>query len=80
MTMEVTNIVSLTLDLPPSCIEVCPAHPEYFLVGTYQLQEEPGTSEDGDRTADHDNQETSTIKGQTRNGSLLVFHAVDHNM
>lgn len=27
------------LGLPPSCIEFCPAHPEYMLVGTYNLQE-----------------------------------------
>lgn len=28
------------LALPPSCIEFCPAHPGYFLVGTYNLQED----------------------------------------
>ena len=30
----------LQLALPPSCIEYCPAHPEYFIVGTYNLQED----------------------------------------
>ena len=29
----------LPLALPPSCIEFCPDHPEYILVGTYNLQE-----------------------------------------
>lgn len=50
---------TLLLDLPPSCIEFCPSYPDYFVVGTYDLQK--------------DSAEASHQQSQTRNGSLLVF-------
>ncbi|KAI9727816.1 MAG: hypothetical protein M1834_007963 [Cirrosporium novae-zelandiae] len=33
--------ISTTLDLPPSCIEFCPAAPNLFVVGTYFLDTKP---------------------------------------
>ncbi|GKT48431.1 uncharacterized protein ColSpa_08612 [Colletotrichum spaethianum] len=59
---------SLVLDLPPSCIEFCLSHPEYFVVGTYNLvkDEEP--------LDESVNAEPSVAKKtQNRNGSLIVF-------
>ncbi|KAI0880949.1 WD40-repeat-containing domain protein [Annulohypoxylon maeteangense] len=63
---------SLTLDLPPSCIEFCPGQPEYFVVGTYNLQrgsEDPGTVAGVDEETDQ--QATKSV--QTRDGSLILF-------
>ena len=34
----VSSLQSMQLDLPPSCIEFCPAAPSYFLIGTYNLE------------------------------------------
>ncbi|KAF2825883.1 hypothetical protein CC86DRAFT_351957 [Ophiobolus disseminans] len=55
---------SITLDLPPSCIEFCPSHPHYAVVGTYNLEkpDAPGFTEgEGER------------KSQQRNGSLILL-------
>ncbi|KAK8044842.1 hypothetical protein PG993_004866 [Apiospora rasikravindrae] len=68
---------SLTLELPPSCIEFCPASPQYFVVGTYNLQKEEALAEDGDAGSDDDDNGDTTQKAtrqiQNRNGSLVVF-------
>ncbi|KAF5004528.1 hypothetical protein FDECE_8983 [Fusarium decemcellulare] len=66
----VSSKVSLTLDLPPSCIQFCPAYPEYFVVGTYNLQrDEKQEGQDGDE----DESSAATKTPQCRNGTLLVF-------
>ncbi|XDG04833.1 hypothetical protein ABKA04_004448 [Annulohypoxylon sp. FPYF3050] len=72
---------SLTLDLPPSCIEFCPGLPEYFVVGTYNLQKE---SEDpsavaGDDTGDDGEQQQAAKSVQTRDGSLILFRLTETN-
>jgi diphthamide biosynthesis protein 7 len=36
----VKPICSTILDLPPSCIEFVPGFPEWFVVGTYNLQKD----------------------------------------
>ncbi|KPM40177.1 hypothetical protein AK830_g6367 [Neonectria ditissima] len=66
----VSSKVSLTLDLPPSCIQFCPAHPELFIVGTYNLQrdESAGQIEGG-----NDEDVLAAKTPQNRNGSLMVF-------
>ncbi|KAI1207445.1 uncharacterized protein F4807DRAFT_434637 [Annulohypoxylon truncatum] len=72
---SITPLRSLTLDLPPSCIEFCPSHPEYFVVGTYNLQrgsEDPGTVAEGD-----EEQEQATKSVQTRDGSLILFRLAE---
>jgi diphthine methyl ester acylhydrolase len=48
---------SLVLDLPPSCVEFCPADSGVFVVGTYNLERE----------------EAIESTHQSRNGSLVVF-------
>lgn len=63
----ITSKLSLTLDLPPSCIQFCPAHPELFVVGTYNLEREEATDEVAVES------QAQTSKPQSRNGSLLLF-------
>jgi diphthamide biosynthesis protein 7 len=73
-----TSMQSLRLDLPPSCVEFCPAHPAYFLVGTYNLEKSENlASEDGE--ADVPKSE-SQVQTQSRNGSVIVFQLVDKVM
>ena len=75
----ITSRQSLTLDLPPSCIEFCPASPRYFVVGTYNLQKDEGASPD-DKDAGSDDDDTTQVMArqtQNRNGSLVVFQLGD---
>jgi diphthamide biosynthesis protein 7 len=64
---SIQHLQSITLDLPPSCIEFCPTDPQYAVVGTYNLEKEEGdqpfepTEEDGQP------------KSQQRNGSLILI-------
>ena len=79
----------VSLALPPSCIEFCPAHPDYLLVGTYNLQEDgedytgtanvPGDEKKTQGSVElkdepDDGQESMPArKEQSRNGSLVLF-------
>lgn len=67
----ISSKVSLTLDLPPSCIQFCPAHPDYFVVGTYHLERDETTGQQDDN--DDETAVTATKTPQNRNGSLVVF-------
>lgn len=68
---------SMILDLPPSCIEFCPAYPDLFVVGTYNLEksEQTDTAEDEGRIDEEENLEASgtSKQPQSRNGSLILF-------
>lgn len=74
---SVSSTQSVMLDLPPSCIEFCPAHPDFFVVGTYNLEK----SEDSGQIADEVDEDgegqapgTNAAKQpQSRNGSIVVF-------
>lgn len=80
---------SIVLDLPPSCIEFCPAHPHFFVVGTYNLekaeeesQNGAGLDDDDDDGDDGETHESSTgaatqPQPQSRNGSIIVFQLKD---
>lgn len=74
--MTISSSQSIVLDLPPSCIEFCPAHPSYFLVGTYNLQKEEG---EGGDVGEEDEEEESDVekeedkRSQNRTGSIIVF-------
>jgi len=70
---------SMVLDLPPSCVEFCPAYPAYFLVGTYSLQTEPVelARPDTDPETEEDGQVAQTKQPQSRNGSIIAFKLVD---
>ncbi|OTA99491.1 hypothetical protein M426DRAFT_67687 [Hypoxylon sp. CI-4A] len=72
---SIPPLKSLILDLPPSCIEFCPGYPDYFVVGTYNLQKEDNQAAVGD---DEEQQQQQTGKSaQTRNGSLVLFRLLD---
>ncbi|KAF4453572.1 WD repeat-containing protein 85 like protein [Fusarium austroafricanum] len=68
----ISSKVRLTLDLPPSCIQFCPAHPELFVVGTYNL-EKNGEDAQQSKPDDDSDPAAATKTPQSRNGSLLVF-------
>lgn len=71
---SISSTQSIVLDLPPSCLEFCPAHPSFFAVGTYNLQkseEGPQEREDGEPP------EGKTTQPQSRNGSIIVFQLRD---
>ncbi|ROW07297.1 hypothetical protein VMCG_03697 [Cytospora schulzeri] len=76
MDMTLSSSQSMVLDLPPSCIEFCPAHPSYFLVGTYNLQKE---EVEGGEPEEQENEEKSDVekeegqRSQSRTGSIIVF-------
>ncbi|KAK4194393.1 hypothetical protein QBC40DRAFT_270155 [Triangularia verruculosa] len=78
----INSIWSQELDLPPSCVEFCPAHPSYFLVGTYNLQKddaEPQPEKETKEGDDESSQPAKPKKTQSRNGSILVFQLQDNN-
>lgn len=80
---EISSIQSMVLDLPPSCIEFCPAHPSYFVVGTYNLEksEQGGQQQDGDEDNEEGGEEgraqAKAAQPQNRNGSIVVFRLRD---
>ncbi|KAK0764614.1 hypothetical protein N5P37_002080 [Trichoderma harzianum] len=67
----IASLQSLVLDLPPSCAEFCPAHPEYLVVGTYNLQKDDTEPASAQEEGDHD--DSAAPKPQNRNGSLIVL-------
>ncbi|KAI1751103.1 hypothetical protein F4782DRAFT_204060 [Xylaria castorea] len=76
-TRVVASSQSFILDLPPSCIEFCPAHPDYFVVGTYNLQKEESAAADEDDISDNEDNYETVKKTQNRNGSLVVFRLAE---
>ncbi|EHK23257.1 uncharacterized protein TRIVIDRAFT_36914 [Trichoderma virens Gv29-8] len=67
----IASLRSLVLDLPPSCAEFCPAHPEYLVVGTYNLQKDDTEPKPAQEEAE--NGDSAASKPQNRNGSLVVL-------
>lgn len=68
---------SIILDLPPSCIEFSPLHSESFVVGTYYLETESGTSH---TTSIQQNDDQIKSSVQNRRGSLMLFVLQDQNL
>lgn len=71
---SIKSLCSLTLDLPPSCIEFWPSDSEYAVIGTYNLekqteQEQPDAPQDEGQK-----------KSQSRNGSLILVHVDGDNV
>ncbi|KAF2659693.1 WD40 repeat-like protein [Lophiostoma macrostomum CBS 122681] len=68
---SIKSLDTVILDLPPSCIEFDRRHPEYAIVGTYNLEK----SSEEDNIARND--DASTIgeakTPQSRNGSLILI-------
>lgn len=71
---SINSIRSLSLDLPPSCIEFCPVARDYFVVGTYFLEKkEQDASVESVAEDEDEKSEDVDKKPQTRTGSLLLF-------
>ncbi|KAL2351655.1 hypothetical protein BJ546DRAFT_851892 [Cryomyces antarcticus] len=66
----ISSIRSMTLDLPPSCIEFCPENPDYFVVGTYKLWKQ---EEEGGESTSTEASDAESRKEQRRTGSLVTF-------
>jgi diphthamide biosynthesis protein 7 len=82
---RVENICGEILDLPPSCIEFSLAEPEYFVIGTYNLEKDEASEvledEDGDEGKCEDvKAEAKEKKAQSRNGSLMLWRYADREM
>lgn len=60
---------SMTLDLPPSCIEFSPLHSDCFVVGTYYLEPESGAR----HTISTQGDDQTRVPVQDRTGSLMLF-------
>ena len=69
--------ISITLDSQPSCLEFSPHNPEYFVVGTYVLEE--NKKPEFDRSETSGKGETSCTK-QNRSGSLILFRLQEQNL
>lgn len=78
------SLCSLTLDLPPSCIEFSRVYPEYFVIGTYFLEQQKssdprdGDGGGGDETMAEPPEQSSEVfqrerMPQQRSGSLILF-------
>lgn len=68
---SVVSLQSLILDIPPSCIEFCPAAPQYFVVGTYFLEKK-------EQNVSHPESEVDEVpkEDQKRTGSLILFRLI----
>ncbi|KAI1428936.1 hypothetical protein F5Y12DRAFT_583329 [Xylaria sp. FL1777] len=75
---QIASLRHLILDLPPSCIEFCPAHPDHFVVGTYNLEKEEPTNVDEEGSHDDEDNHQIVKIPQTRNGSLAVFRLAEN--
>ncbi|KAJ0115881.1 hypothetical protein J7T55_004050 [Diaporthe amygdali] len=76
---EIKSFQSLTLDLPPSCVEFCPRYPSHFLVGTYNLEKNEAEERETVKSEDQDEPEVEVEakKSQSRSGSIIVFELKD---
>lgn len=68
---SINSLLTLTLDLPPSCIEFWSRDSQYAVVGTYNLEKEDGSGLSD--PAQHEGQK----KNQQRNGSLILVRVQD---
>ncbi|RKU45632.1 hypothetical protein DL546_000817 [Coniochaeta pulveracea] len=65
---SITSRRSLTLDLPPSCLEFSPLFPSYFLIGTYNLHK------------NEDDTAASSSEPQRRDGSIVVYRLAEDEL
>lgn len=70
---KIESFQSMILDLPPSCIEICPRHPSHFLVGTYYLETNEAEGKDTEEGNDGDEVEVQAKQAQSKSGSIIVF-------
>lgn len=65
--VAIKSAASTLLDLPPSCMEFAPSWHDYFVVGTYHLQQNESVGGAEERNAI-----------SARSGSLILFHLQGH--
>ncbi len=80
MTKSIYSTHSLILDLPPSCVEFCPAFPSFFVVGTYNLERNEETTAIEVTERGDESQPNVQTKTQSRNGSIIAFQVLDKTM
>jgi diphthamide biosynthesis protein 7 len=71
------SIDTLILDLPPSCIEFWDLHPEYFVIGTYNLEK---PAEEYREPTEYPSEKTQPSRPQERNGSLILCRLIDNQI
>jgi diphthamide biosynthesis protein 7 len=64
---SIEPVKSLTLELPPSCIEFWPSNEQFAIVGTYNLEKGEDKQKGNVAAAE-------VPKVQERNGSLILLH------
>lgn len=74
---KIKSFQSMTLDLPPSCVEICPRYPSHFLVGTYYLETTEAEVKDAEKDKDGDDAEVEAKQAQSKSGSIIVFELKD---
>lgn len=67
---QIASRQSVTLELPPSCLEFSPLLPSYFLVGTYNLQ----------NSAEEVGEREPPAGPQKRNGSIAVYEIAGRDL
>lgn len=68
---SVSSNKSLTLDLPPSCIQICPTVFDHFVIGTYFLR--PKDQADDGNEVDTTDATAPPSTAQKRSGSLIIY-------
>ncbi|EEA18997.1 hypothetical protein TMatcc_010460 [Talaromyces marneffei ATCC 18224] len=74
---NISSVETKYLDQPPSCLEFCPVDPNYFVVGTYLLQETRESAEEKTSKAGDEDEDEGIASGsvkQTKTGSLQLWH------
>ena len=69
--------ISITLDSQPSCLEFSRYNSEYFVVGTYVLEEPKKLEPDRSETS---RQDEISLPKQNRSGSLMLFRLQGQNL
>ena len=69
--------ISIILDSQPSCLEFSCFNPEYFVVGTYVLEQDEKSDSDRNEILEQDE---SPRKPQNRSGSLILFRLQGQNL
>ncbi|KAF2190253.1 hypothetical protein K469DRAFT_736744 [Zopfia rhizophila CBS 207.26] len=69
----VEHLQSLTLDLPPSCVEFWPLNPQYAVVGMYNL-EKPEAEQEESKSSEASVEREKKI--QQRNGSIILLQVI----
>lgn len=78
---SVKSIASITLDTPPSCIELWPANRRYAVIGTYYLEKTDTQNHDQPGEINIDDVNPDGQKGrQQRTGSLVLLDIQDDKM